>query len=74
MGRAQIGLISLHSEELPTLSGGIIPKGNWVEAHINLSFGQRKFTLIGLTILKTTEGYKIKGDEIRGLFEIDLNK
>ena len=44
-----------------------------VDCHLRMRWEDQKFTLIGLQLWLWGEEYRIKGDEIRGLFAIDLD-
>ncbi len=61
-----------NSEEL-AIGNEIKDKGFLVDNHIRISDGDKIFTIIGIQLILFNNEYKVKGDEIRGIFEIDLN-
>ena len=61
-----------NSEELQ-IGNEIKAEGYLVDSHIRLSYKDKNFTIIGIQFLLFENEYKVKGDEIRGIFEIDLD-
>ena len=48
-------------------------EGYLVDSHIRLRYNGQNFTIIGIQLWLFESEYKVKGDEIRGIFEIDLD-
>ena len=61
-----------NSEEL-MIGNEIKSEGYLVDNHLRLSYKDKVFTIIGIQLWLFDNEYKIKGDELRGIFEIDLN-
>ncbi len=61
-----------NSEEL-TIGNETKSEGYLVDSHIRLGYNGQNFTIIGIQLWLFENEYKVKGDEIRGIFEIDLD-
>ena len=61
-----------NSEEL-MIGNETKSEGFLVDSHIRLSYKDKIFTIIGIQLWLLDNEYKVKGDELRGIFEIDLN-
>lgn len=48
-------------------------KGFLIDGNIRIKYTDRDFSIIGIQLMLFDNQYKLKGDELRGLFEIDLN-
>lgn len=61
-----------NSEEL-MIGNETKSEGFLVDSHIRLSYKDKIFTIIGIQLWLLDNEYKVKADELRGIFEIDLN-
>ena len=61
-----------NSEELQ-IGNETKSEGYLVDSHIRLRYNGQNFTIIGIQLWLFENEYKVKGDEIRGIFEIDLD-
>ena len=57
-----------------SLNNKIISKGELISGHIRFKAGKNHFTIIGIELQRTTEGYKLQGEQLRGLYKIDLDR
>jgi hypothetical protein len=62
-----------HTEEILSLNHEVISKGELISGHIRFNAGGNHFTIIGIELQKTADGYKLQGEQLRGLYEIDLD-
>lgn len=48
-------------------------EGFLVDSHLRLRYKDKIFTIVGIQLWLFGNAYKVKGDELRGIYEIDLN-
>ncbi|MEM9917998.1 MAG: hypothetical protein AAF990_07875 [Bacteroidota bacterium] len=61
-----------NSEEM-SIGTEIKEKGFLVDSHIRLTCKDENYTLIGIQLWLFNDVYKVKADEMRGIFKIDLD-